>query len=272
LIDRGDHASFPSFSSDRADAFLKEAVQQRSTAAELTRVRARVAARIAAQKAGLSRLLTLGIPLAAGLAVALPTWRSLQERSARAAAEHELQQTALQPSEPFPVPTAETPPSLPSEPAAIVTPPAPPKHARRSVAHPASSHADSLSDETRRLFAAISLLRREANPAGALQEIDAYRRSYPQAHFATEARMLRIEALVALGYRRQALDELSVEAIPSLPRGEELWVLRGEILVQLKRPREAIEAFDAALRVARTDALIERALSGRAAAQRDLPK
>jgi hypothetical protein len=272
LIDRGDHASFPSFPADRADAFLKEAAQQRPTAAELGRVRAGVAVRIAARKAGLSRVATLAVPLAAGLAVAVPTWRSLQERSSRAGAANELSHSAPQPLEPSPVPSAEPPPPVPTEPAVIVTPPAPPKHARRGVARSAPSQGDSLSDETRRLFAAISHLRREANPAGALQEIDAYRRAYPQAHFATEARMLRIEALVALGDRRQALDELSVEAIPSLPRGEELWVLRGEILVQLKRPREAIEAFDAALRMARTDALIERALSGRATAQRDLPK
>jgi hypothetical protein len=278
LIDRGDHHSLASFPGDPADVLLREAAQERPTAAELNRVRARLDVRIAARKVGISRVMTLGVPLAAGLAVAIPTWRSMYERSARAAAASEFQHPAPQPLEPSPAPMVETPPPLLVEPepipapAAIVTAPAPSKHSHRSVARPAPYHEDSLSDETQRLFAAISLLRREANPAGALKEIDAYRRSYPQPHFATEARMLRIEALVALGYRHQALDELSVDAIPSLPRGEELWVLRGEILVQLKRPREAIDAFDAALRVARTDALIERALSGRATAQRDLPK
>jgi tetratricopeptide (TPR) repeat protein len=254
---------------DRADRLLEEAAQPRPGASELRRVRARVDSRIAARRALTSKALTFGVPLAASLAVALPAWRSFER-----------------PSNVPPLPEAPAAvPSTPEEAVAAwpqVTPPppapaateavAPAKHRHRVVSPPlVSAPIDTLAEETHRLSSAIAQLRREANPAGALQEIDEYRRAYPKAHFASEARMLRIEALIALNYRHEALDELSPAEIPTLPRGEELWVVRGEILLQLSRWQEALDAFDAALRVARTDALIERALAGRAAAQRSLP-
>src|SRR5262249_45560824 len=141
----------------------------------------------------------------------------------------------------------------------IADPPAPSIPARRTP-RARTTRADPLSEEASRLAKAIALSRKSADPAGSLRELDAYRVAYPDAHFGDEARMLRIEDLLALDRKREALAELTPEKIPSLARSEELWVIRAEILLELHREREALEAFDAALRIAKTDSLIERAL------------
>jgi len=217
--------------------------------------------------------------MVATVAMAFPAWRSFQARRASVAA------PAVEEAAP-PVLVQEPAPVEPAAP--VVAPPetdAPSsaplaasdlKRRRRTVSvaprPPAPSPGDSLADETQRLSTAIVLLRKRFDPRGALEALDDYRRAYPRAHFTAEARVVRIEALLALGSRREALAELSPAEIPSLPRGEELWVVRGEILLELNQFREALDAFNAALRDPMADVLTERALAGRARAQRSLPR
>jgi hypothetical protein len=257
---------------DGADRLLREFALDRPDAHELRRLRARIETRIAARRSLVSRALAIGLPLSASLAVALPVWRTFRHSSGTAPTQETSASTERRDPE-VSFPEVPTQPATSVAPAVAVAGPAAPKQRRRvSAPPPIANRANTLADETQRLSTAISLLRKSANPAGALHEIDDYRKAYPDAHFASEARMLRIEALIALGYRHEALNELTPTRIPSLPRAEELWVVRGELLLELNRSREALDAFDSALRVARTDSLIERALSGRATAQRALPR
>jgi tetratricopeptide (TPR) repeat protein len=258
---------------DGVDRLLQEVALDRPDAHELGRLRTRIQTRIAARRSLVSRALAIGLPLSASLAVALPMWRTLQHPLGIPPMQEASASTGRQDPE-VSLPEAPALSATAAAPAPAVSGPAAPKQRRRVVSArpPIAARANTLADETQRLSTAISLMRKGANPAGALQEIDEYRRAYPEAHFASEARMLRIEALIALGYRHEALDELAPTEIPSLPRAEELWVVRGELLLELNRSREALDAFDSALRVARTDSLIERALSGRATAQRAIPR
>jgi tetratricopeptide (TPR) repeat protein len=215
------------------------------------------------------------LPLVAAVAVALPAWRSYQ-RSGRFPSA--VAAPVIAPD--YVTPVDARPPSVVVRPMVSVDAQPEAKRRRRSAVVaplPAprdtpTGERDTLADETERLASAISLLRKRADAAGALRALDDYRRDYPQAHFASEARVLRIEAFIASGRRDEALAELSPAELPSLPRGDELWVVRGEILLELGRPRDALEAFDTALRSAKADALIERALTGRAAAQRSIAR
>jgi hypothetical protein len=255
---------------DGVDSWLKEAALAKPDLVELGRVRRRVEARISARGRTVNRTLIIGVPLAAGLAIAAPTWRWARRPVSAPSSPGMTPAPAEEVREPV-TPGVETGPvdaqsQVAQKPLTVAKIQ---RRASRSAATK-SSALDTLGDETRRLASAISRLRKGADPRGALKEIDEYRRLYPAAHFDSEARMLRIEALIAVGERPAALDELAAARIPSLPRSEELWVLRGEILLDLKRPREALDAFDAALRIAKTDAFIERALAGRASAQRSL--
>jgi tetratricopeptide (TPR) repeat protein len=254
------------------DRLLRQAALPRPEFAELRRVRARVGPRIEARRRLMSRAAICSLPLVAAVAVALPAWRSYLNRTERLPAAVEAPATAVEQVVPVALPSA------------VIRPPEPiaaqPRRRRHvstlaPIAAPRdgpTQERDTLADETNRLASAISLLRKRADAAGALQALDDYRRDYPQAHFASEARVVRIEALIASGRRDEALAELSPAELPSLPRGEELWVVRGEILLELGRPRDALEAFDTALRSAKADALVERALTGRAAAQRSIAR
>jgi hypothetical protein len=89
--------------------------------------------------------------------------------------------------------------------------PQPPKPARESRPRP------TWSEETRRLFAATARLRRQGDAPGALAEIEAYLRRFPGGVLTTEAQVLRIDALLALGRRadaRSALERLDLTGHP----------------------------------------------------------
>jgi hypothetical protein len=97
---------------------------------------------------------------------------------------------------------------------------------------------------------------------------------FPDGALASEATMLRIEALLALGRKNDAMAILDRVPLASLPNREEQLVVRGELRAAKGRWREAEQDFNDALwdrnspaTSARARAIQERALWGRASAR-----
>jgi hypothetical protein len=121
---------------------------------------------------------------------------------------------------------------------------------------------------------AIRTLRDGHDAGTALALLAQYADRFPGGAFASEATVLRIEALLALGRRHDALVLLDGVSLASLPNQDEQRVVRGELRAADRRWREAAQDFDDALRgrdlpttSPRARSLQERALWGRAAAR-----
>jgi tetratricopeptide (TPR) repeat protein len=140
------------------------------------------------------------------------------------------------------------------------------------VAPPPNEHA--------LLTTVLRRLRTEHDPVSALAALDDYRLRFPSGGLAPEAAMLRAEALLQIGRKGDALDELDRLSLGRMPNSDERYVLRGELRAAVGRWREALGDFDIVLRghaeeKAETGAAsdvklrdrLERALWGRALAR-----
>ncbi len=100
------------------------------------------------------------------------------------------------------------------------------------------------------LGAALGKLRSQGDPAGALEFYEQYRRRFPAGTLREEERAARVDALVALGRRREALAEIEAmdaERLEREPRGAELLLLEAELLTEEGRCSEALPHFSAAV-------------------------
>lgn len=118
--------------------------------------------------------------------------------------------------------------------------------------------------ETAALEAAVTVLRRRADPRGALRLLDQAEARFPRADLQTEWATLRAEALLELGDTKRAL-----RALDALPPGapafnRRLHVARGELRAGQNRCAEAITDFQSVLSAVPHDDEDERALRGRA--------
>jgi hypothetical protein len=126
-------------------------------------------------------------------------------------------------------------------------------------------------------------LRSEHRPESALVALDDYTERFPNGTLLPEAMRLRTEALLVLGHKHAALDELDQQSIDGMTGSEERRLLRGELRAAAGRWQAAVEDFDAILRArlayeqasnapALTKLLdrVERALWGRASARSHL--
>jgi hypothetical protein len=159
---------------------------------------------------------------------------------------------------PAPVVVAPAPPPAPvaaPAPAPVVVAPTP-------APAPAPPPESALSKESRALSDAVRLLRRDRDAAGALAALDEYRARWPKGVLRPEADVARVDALLSLGRRGDALAALESVYVASLPRARELTVVRGELRAEAGRCKQAARDFDVA--AALGDALGERALWGRA--------
>jgi hypothetical protein len=122
--------------------------------------------------------------------------------------------------------------------------------------------------ETSPIRDALVQLRRERNPARALELVDGYDARFPVGLWREEAAVIRIEALLALGRPREALERS--EALPraALDRAPRLRVTRGELRVRYGRCEEAQADFSAVLGLAVTEEVRGRALRGQAACRK----
>jgi hypothetical protein len=105
-------------------------------------------------------------------------------------------------------------------------------------------------------------LRHLRDPRAALQLLNEHDRRFPHGLLGTEAALARVDALLALDRRDDALAVLDGIAFTGSVRAGELQVLRGELRAKRGRCLEAIDDFSAILSTGRPD-LDERALFGR---------
>jgi tetratricopeptide (TPR) repeat protein len=118
------------------------------------------------------------------------------------------------------------------------------------------------SSETALLASAFRELRSGGNPEAALRSLDRYDRRFPDGTLRSEARIARIEALLALDRPAEALrllEELGAGAIT-----RDVRITRAELLAANQRCAIAIRDFDRVLAVRDNDAPGARALYGRA--------
>jgi tetratricopeptide (TPR) repeat protein len=133
------------------------------------------------------------------------------------------------------------------------------KHPRRQ---PASATPGALAAEAALVKQAVEELRVKRDPRAVLETLRRYEARYPRGALAREARLTRIEALLALGRRAEVLRLLDAES-GTLPRHAELRILHGELLAEAGRCAEAIRHFTAELGAGSARKLAERALYGR---------
>jgi TolA-binding protein len=149
-----------------------------------------------------------------------------------------------EPDEPMPAPAAVVDEPMPDP------TPAPSAPAERELA------------EHRMLAETLKRLR-DHDGAGALASLERYHERFPRGTLAPEAELLRVDALLLVGRRREALPILDGRVLAESPRARELGVVRGELRAEAGRCAEAARDFGAAL-VGIDDKLEERARYGRA--------
>lgn len=136
--------------------------------------------------------------------------------------------SALTPSSTAPQPVVARPVATPLAPSATAS--VAPEIGEKPVPAPqprASSSALEL--ESRALASAVAALRRDRNPDRALALLDEYRAAFPRGALSLEASLVRVDALMALGRRREALAVLERLPVDKMPRGGELRKLRDNL-------------------------------------------
>jgi hypothetical protein len=125
--------------------------------------------------------------------------------------------------------------------------------------------------EARLIAAALEAMRHRESAGRALQLLDGYDRQFPRGALRAEARLARLDALLLLRRRPEALlllDGLPAAALQDGPRAPELRLLRGELRAEAGRCGEALGDFSVLLwpqaAAAPRASLQERALYGRA--------
>jgi tetratricopeptide (TPR) repeat protein len=156
---------------------------------------------------------------------------------------------------------------------AIVKEPTPPPAPAPEIA-PQPAEPSRIAVEQALLGRAMKTLRDGHDARTSLALLAQHAEQFPDGALASEATMLRIEALLALGLKNEALSVLDKVPLASLPNRDEQLVVRGELRAAKGRWREAKEDFNDALRdrslpaaSARARTIQERALWGRASAR-----
>jgi hypothetical protein len=177
-----------------------------------------------------------------------------------------------------PNPEAPTPVPAPAKHRAAVrvamlklpTPPPAPRDTPE-VAPPAPS---AIAVEQALLGQAVRMLRDGHDARTALALLAEHGERFPKGALGAEETILRIEALLALGQRDEALSVLDKVPLASLPNRDEQLVVRGELRAANRRWREAKQDFDDVLKArvlpatsAKVRDVQERALWGRSSAR-----
>jgi hypothetical protein len=160
-----------------------------------------------------------------------------------------------------------------SEEPAVIEPPIveePPARAAARVSPSAISTANSsaarsaLALESESLERALVALRREHDGRSALVILDEHEAAFPRGELALEAKAARVDALLLLGRRAEALSQLERMPLEGAGPRAELLLVRAEIRADSDCAR-ALPDFDKVLAKSPPPALEERALYGRAA-------
>ena len=129
-----------------------------------------------------------------------------------------------------------------------------------------ASASSTLAAESAALERVLLKLRREHDPAGALELLDQSDALFARGSLALEARVARLDALLALGRKQEALSILNHLPFAQIGRGGELRLVRAELRASTDCAL-ALADFDALTRQSLAPALAERALYGRAACE-----
>lgn len=163
---------------------------------------------------------------------------------------------ALEPAPSLPPVPRSTPAAIPS--LAMVAPEDAYRRVPRTTASPAPNAQDLLGQ-------AMRSLRRQHDPAAALDILARHAALFPQNPLAGERTQLEVEALLALGRYPEALLRLDGMDLAKIPRTAERLVVRGELRAQARRWNEAAADFEQALSYLKgSSPWHERALWGRA--------
>jgi len=135
---------------------------------------------------------------------------------------------------------------------------------------PAPIEESSLLGESKMLGQALNALHQKRDANAALETLSAYEARFPKGLLGEEAQAAKVDALIALSRRSEALALLDRVTFSRLARGGELRAVRGELRAASGRCREASADFAWALDHQPTTATTERALFGRAACRQTL--
>jgi hypothetical protein len=160
-------------------------------------------------------------------------------------------------------------------PPVAVSPPAPneraatpaavePKTESAPAGAPAGPSRSALALESESLQRALVALRREHDARSALALLDEHEARFPRGELGLEAAAARVDALLLLGRRADALSRLERMPLEGAGPRADLLLLRAEIRADSDCPR-AIADFDKVLAKRAAPAIDERALYGRAA-------
>jgi hypothetical protein len=196
---------------------------------------------------------------------------------------------------PVPAPPIESPPRVPAVTATGQHRPAPAAHARSkaaaadavavgsrverasaadgdsasssdvAVAQAAGGGPSPAADEIGLVRDALERLRGRKDAAGALRRLDEYDQRFPSGLLGEESRTIRIEALLALGRKIEALTRLDALPAATLDRSPRLRVARGELRVAAGRCPDALGDFAAVVAAGAGGDIQQRADRGRAA-------
>jgi hypothetical protein len=126
-------------------------------------------------------------------------------------------------------------------------------------------HFTEAASESHVIAVALRKLRQDHDARGAIDALEQYRASFPNGRLGAEAGLIRVEALLSLGERAEALHALDGDsAIGQGPRSRELLVLRGELRASTNRCSEAVSDLGKSLSASPHDAIDARALFARA--------
>ncbi|MEA2699581.1 MAG: hypothetical protein QOI66_3852 [Myxococcales bacterium] len=158
-------------------------------------------------------------------------------------------------------------PPAPPAPVAIAAPTttdttAPPPATSLALARP--ERPRSTGAEAALLAKAFRRLRADGNATAALAALDEHDRKFPGGWLHDEATLARAEALLALGRQAEALALLESVSGTGGTLTRQVRLARGELLAKTGRCDRAVEDFSDVLLTAEQDAIVERALAGRA--------
>jgi hypothetical protein len=172
--------------------------------------------------------------------------------------------------EPAPPALVQPPPAAPqaetsSAPAATrATLPASPAPERTTP--PAAAHvpvpvaeANPIVAESRSFASALERWHRDQDAGAALAMLDVQERRFPSGQLGLEARLLRVEILLASRRESDALALLDHMGIAGVPRARELRTVRGELRIKLGRCADGRADLNAVLAAGTADPLAQRA-------------
>ena len=131
--------------------------------------------------------------------------------------------------------------------------------ARRSARSGSGRGSEPIVAESRSFASALERWHRDHDAAAALAALNVHERRFPSGQLGLEARLLRVEILLASGRESDALALLDHMGIAGVPRARELRTVRGELRIKLGRCADGKADLKAVLAGGTADPLAERA-------------